>query len=92
MLERALHGVEKTVIARDGTKTVMREYSDRVGLALLRMHRDSAAMAGDGADHEQYREACERIMERLERLREQDKVETKSANRVATIAWALGRR
>jgi hypothetical protein len=92
MLERALHGVEKTVIARDGTKTVMREYSDRVGLALLRMHRDSAAMAGDGADHEQYREACERIMERLERLREQDKVETKSADRVATIAWALGRR
>ena len=91
MLERALHGVEKVVTAPDGTTTVMREYSDRVGLALLRMHRDGAAMAGEGADHEEYREACDRIIERLERLREQEQVQTKAADRVAIIAWALGR-
>ena len=48
LLERALHGVEKTVIARDGTTTVMREYSDRVALALLRMHRENAAFADEG--------------------------------------------
>ena len=50
MLERALHGVEKTVVARDGTTTVMRHCSDRVALTLLRMHRDSAAMAEGGTD------------------------------------------
>lgn len=71
MLERALHGVEKTVVARDGTTVVMREYSDRVALTLLRMHRESAALAHSiNEDDDDYREACERIMERLERLKE----------------------
>ena len=71
MLERALHGVEKTVVARDGTTIVMREYSDRVALTLLRMHRENAALAQSiNEDDDEYREACERIMERLERLKE----------------------
>ena len=91
LLERALHGVEKTVIARDGTKTVMREYSDRVALALLRMHRDTAALADENVDDQEWQEARERIVERLQRLREQDKVETKSANVAALIMWALQR-
>ena len=72
MLERALHGVEKVVIARDGTKTVMREYSDRVALALLRMHRDTAKTADEPVDDLEYEEAKERIIARLERLRERD--------------------
>lgn len=72
MLERTLHGVEKVVIARDGTKTVMRDYSDRVGLALLRMHRDTAKLADEPADETEYEEAKERIVARLERLRERD--------------------
>lgn len=73
MLERALHGVEKVVVARDGTTTVMREYSDRVALTLLRMHRDSAALAERDIDqNEDYRAACERIITRLERLKERE--------------------
>ncbi len=72
MLERALHGVEKVVIARDGTKTVMREYSDRVALALLRMHRDTAKTADEPVEEEDYQEARDRILARLERLRERD--------------------
>ncbi len=72
MLERALHGVEKVLVARDGTKTVMREYSDRVALALLRMHRDSAKTADEPVDDVEYEEARERIVARLERLRELD--------------------
>jgi len=105
LLERALHGVEKTVIARDGTKTVMREYSDRVALALLRMHRDNAALADEHVDDREWQEARERIVERLQRLREQEQgeaerppdgpthvqVETKSANVAALIMWALQR-
>ena len=91
LLERALHGVEKIVIARDGTKTVMREYSDRVALALLRMHRDNAALANENVDDQEWQEARERIVERLQRLRDQGNIETKSANVDALIAWALQR-
>lgn len=72
LLERALHGVEKVVIARDGTKTVMRDYSDRVALALLRMHRDTAKLADEPTDDMDYEEARERIIARLERMRERD--------------------
>jgi hypothetical protein len=72
MLERALHGVEKVVIARDGSRTLMREYSDRVALALLRMHRDTAKTADEPVEDVEYEEARERIMARIERLRERD--------------------
>ena len=72
MLERALYGVEKTIVLKSGETQVMREYSDRVGLALLRMHRDSAGVADESVDTEDYQEACERIMVRLERLRERE--------------------
>lgn len=72
LLERALHGVEKKVIARDGTTTVMRHYSDRVALALLRMHRENASYANESVDDREWQEARERILERLQRLREQE--------------------
>lgn len=72
MLERALHGVEKIVIARDGTQTRMREYSDRVALALLRMHRDTAKVADEPVDDDEFDEARARIVARIERLRERD--------------------
>jgi hypothetical protein len=72
MLERVLHGVEKVTIARDGTTTVMREYNDRVGLALLRMHRDAAKTSDEPVEDMECDEARERIVARLQRLREQD--------------------
>lgn len=72
MLERVLHGVEKVTIARDGTKTVMREYSDRIALALLRMHRDLAKTSDEPVEDLECDEARERIVARLQRLREQD--------------------
>jgi hypothetical protein len=77
LLERALHGVEKKVIARDGTTTIMREYSDRTALALLRMHRENARFDDESVEDREWQEARERIVERLERLREQGGVETK---------------
>lgn len=72
MLERALHGVEKTIVTRDGTTTTMREYSDRTALALLRMHRESAAIANETVDDGEWQEARDRIVARLERIRERD--------------------
>lgn len=101
MLERALHGVEKVVRLPGGESRVMREYSDRVGLALLKMHREGASYAdADDVDQEEQREACERIAARLERLRERDgsragdqgAVETKGrGDRLEVLGWALRR-
>ena len=91
MLERALHGVAKTVVSRDGTTTTMREYSDRTALALLRMHRDNARYVAEGSDAAELEEARDRIVERLTRLREQDQIETKGIDVAGLILWALDR-
>jgi hypothetical protein len=70
LLERALHGVEKLIITRDGDRVATRLYSDRVGLALLRMHRDHAmraVQAMEASPDAEHEEARDRIFERLER-------------------------
>lgn len=69
LLERALHGVEKVVVAKDGTSSVMTEYSDRTALALLRLHRDSVANIEQPIDEQEYVEARDRILARIERIR-----------------------
>lgn len=92
MLERALHGVEKTIVLKNGDSKIMREYNDRIALALLRQHRDTVAAIEDRIDGDEYQEACERIIERLARLRERElaPVETKAVpNRLELIALAL---
>jgi len=99
MLERALHGVEKIIVLKSGETKVMREYSDRVALSLLRLHRENVAVTNEGVDDQDYQEACERIIARLERLRERDEeedaeraVETKQAvDRLALMLWGLRR-
>lgn len=98
MLERALHGQEKLVVARDGTSTVMREYNDRVALSLLRMHRETAREADAPVDNEDYREACDRIMARLERIKPKgdaasgdELTETKAMVRGADLVLAVWR-
>lgn len=96
MLERALHGVEKVVTLRNGESKIMREYNDRVALALLRHHRDSVSAFDETIDDESYQEACERIIDKLARLRERElgasdgPIEIKSrSDRLALIALAL---
>lgn len=69
LLERALHGVEKVVVAKDGSTSVMTEYPDRVALTLLRMHRDSVASSEQPIDEQEYVEARDRILARIERIR-----------------------
>jgi hypothetical protein len=94
MLERALHGVEKAVKLSNGESKIMREYNDRVALALLRQHRDSVGAIETRLDDEDYQEACERIIEKLARLRERDldvpPVERKGVpDRLRLIALAM---
>jgi hypothetical protein len=94
MLKRALHGVQKTVFSRSGERARFREYNDQLGLALLRMHRDSVAVTDRGPNEAQVEEARERIIERLERLREKERaVETKAAvDGIGLIDWAMARK
>ena len=96
MLERALHGVEKTVVLKSGESKIMREYNDRVALALLRHHRDSVAAIEAPIDDQDYEEACGRIIDRLSRLREREQdsvdppVEIKAGrDRLTLIALAV---
>lgn len=100
MLERALHGVEKTVIRKNGESEVMRDYSDRTGLALLRLHRDTAYDADEEADPSAVGEAAARIMARLAKLQPGagtgavgETVETKArVDALDLIRWAFGAR
>jgi hypothetical protein len=96
MLERALNGVEKAVTVRGGESRIMIEYNDRVALALLRHHRETVAAFEAGVDDKEYEEACERIIDKLARLRERNEeeaaaaIETKTGHdRLALIAMAL---
>ena len=93
LLERALHGVEKPVPVKASEAGVMRHYDDRTALALLKLHRDGAAAAEEAVNSAEHEEACERIVERLARLKErlEGAIETKSAgDGHAVIRWALG--
>lgn len=94
LLERALHGVEKVVVAKDGTSSVMTEYPDRVALTLLRMHRERVATTEQPIDEQEYVEARDRILARIERIRVQKGIrfETKGFLRLEALLNAMGRR
>ena len=66
LLERALHGVEKIVVARDGTSTVMREYPrPRRADPAADAPRDGGDGRREPSTSSEYEEACERIIAKL---------------------------
>lgn len=69
MLERALVGTEKAIKV-NGESQVVRDYDDRMGLALLKMHRETVGEIERGVDEQEYEEACARVIAKLARLRE----------------------
>lgn len=72
LLERAFNGTQKLVKRRDGTDGKMREYSDRLGLTLLKMHRDSAIEAEPDNEQENIEDVRQRLFDKLERLRKRE--------------------
>lgn len=72
LLERAFNGTEKVMNPRAGEPTVMREYSNQLGLALLKMHRDTAADAEVELPPDRTDELRERLFQKLRRLKERD--------------------
>lgn len=72
LLERAFQGVEKVVAAKAGEPIVMREYSNQLGLALMKMHRDSAADAEFELPAAEIEEMRGRLIRKLQRLKKLD--------------------
>jgi hypothetical protein len=70
LLDRAFNGVEKVVTRRDGSEERMREYSNQLGLTLLKMHRDTAAEAGTELPPENVDEIRERLVRKMQRLKQ----------------------
>ncbi|HUG46260.1 MAG TPA: hypothetical protein VMK31_07100 [Sphingomicrobium sp.] len=78
LLDRALNGTEKVVRRRDGSEERMRDYSNQTALALLRMHRDGATEAIEEPAEAEVEDIRERLVEKLERLRQRFEEEGKS--------------
>lgn len=78
-LERAIRGTMRTIIHKDGRTETHVEYSDRVALALLRLHRDTAEEPAwrerEEAQYseEEIEELRAKIAAKLERVRQSTK-------------------
>jgi hypothetical protein len=68
LLERFFNGTEKVVFRKDGSEERMREYSNQLGLALLKMHRDTAAEANSEMAPGEVDEMRERVLNKMLRL------------------------
>jgi hypothetical protein len=73
LLERAFNGTEKLVNVRGGEPTVMREYSNQLGVALLKMHRDAATDAEFELPPDRIEELREKLFNKLRRLKDRDR-------------------
>lgn len=74
LLDRAFNGTEKVVKRRDGSEERMTEYSNQLGLTLLRLHRDTAAEAATEFQPNHVEELRERVFKKFQRLKARDAV------------------
>jgi hypothetical protein len=72
LLDRAFNGIEKVIRRKDGSEERMREYSNQLGLTLLKMHRDAATEAHCEMPVEDVDEIRERLIRKLQRLKRRD--------------------
>lgn len=79
LLERALNGTEKVIVKVDGREERMREYPNAIALTLLRLHRDTAIEAEAEVEPDDVEEIRERILAKLERLREREVVRAEAS-------------
>lgn len=75
LLDRSLNGTEKVVRRKDGSEERMMEYSNQTALALLKMHRDTAAEADVEMSAERVEEIRERLIQKLQRLKKRHEEE-----------------
>jgi len=70
LLDRAFNGVEKLLTRRDGSEERMRDYSNQLGLQLLKMHRDTAVEASTELPPTEVEEIRERLLRKIKRLKQ----------------------
>ena len=78
LLDRAFNGTEKVITRRDGSVERMLEYSNQLGLQLLKMHRETVIEADSelpAEDVDQIRERLVRKLQRLKRRNEEQEAE-----------------
>jgi hypothetical protein len=78
LLDRAFNGTEKVVKRRDGSEERMLEYSNQLGLALLKMHGDTAVEAETEFTAESADEIRERLIKKLRRLKARNDAKDKA--------------
>ena len=69
LLERAFNGTEKLIRHKDGSEERITEYSDQLGLALLKMHGATALQANHEPAAADVDELRERLLKKFERLK-----------------------
>ena len=69
LLDRAFNGTEKVLTRKDGSEERMLEYSNQLGLTLLRMHRDTAVTSAPENEPADIDEIRQRLFDKLERVR-----------------------
>jgi hypothetical protein len=72
LLERAFNGTEKAVKVGAGETRTMREYSNQLGLSLLKMHRETAADAEYESAPNDIEDMRERLIRKLRRISQRD--------------------
>jgi hypothetical protein len=72
LLERAFNGTEKVILRKDGSEERMREYSNQLGLTLLKMHRDTVVESDGEFPPDDIAEIRARIVRKLQRLKKRD--------------------
>ena len=72
LIDRAYNGTEKIIRRRDGSVETMREYSDRLALHLLKMHRETKLEAEFAPPEHDVDEIRERLVRKLQRLKRRD--------------------
>jgi hypothetical protein len=87
LLDRAFNGTEKVIRRRDGSEERVLEYSNQLGLALLKMHRETAIEADTELPPDDVDEIRERIVRKLQRLKKRD--EEQEAGRAGLRSDAL---
>ena len=69
LLERAFNGIEKLVKHKDGSEDRVREYSDTLGLTLLKLHQARVVEAEAEMPDADVEELRERVLAKLKRLK-----------------------
>lgn len=74
LIERAMKGTIKAIGGGTSDRTI-REYSTALGVALLKRHSEIAGDASHDEESDEIREARERILDKLDRIREREERE-----------------